>query len=450
MIIKSLARGFRNLADQQKFLEEFIPLHGTRFINIGSPFIDTYADPRSASGLEVPIRGLFNEQFAAATSEEVRKTFRMKRERGEFIGSFAPYGYRKDPADKNRLLIDEEAAETVRCIFSWFVNDGYSKRGIAERLNQMSEPNPEAYKKKKGLNYKNPHSSTNDGLWSAITVSRLLQNTMYTGVMVQGKYRVVSYKVHKQINVPEEEWFIVPDTHEAIIDKATFEKAQLLHRRDTRTAPGKKKVYIMSGSVRCAGCKKTMHRKSARNISYYHCRTYADKKTCTKHTIRLDNLEHAVLRSLQIQIGLVGSLSAEIERIKEAPDSSRESKRLFLALSQAEKQLGLNREASDSLYIDWKSGEITQTEYRRLKGKIAEQLGRLEQAVSDLRSEINATPDGNDTDASYLAVFLQDENIRTLNRGIVVELIDTVWVHENGEITLDFDFADPYQNCCPK
>ena len=92
MIIKSLARGFRNLADQQKFLEEFIPINGARFICTGTPFIDTYANPHSASGLEVPIRGMFNEQFAATTSEEIRKTFKMKRERGEFIGAFAPYG----------------------------------------------------------------------------------------------------------------------------------------------------------------------------------------------------------------------------------------------------------------------------------------------------------------------------------------------------------------------
>ena len=203
MIIKSLARGFRNLADQQKFLEEFIPINGARFICTGAPFIDTYANPPSASGLEVPIRGMFNEQFAAVTSEEIRKTFKMKRERGEFIGAFAAYGYRKDPNDKNRLLIDEEAAEVVRSIYHWFVHEGYSKMGIAKRLNSMGEPNPEAYKKKKGLKYQNPNTSKNDGLWSASTVARILQNEIYTGVMVQGRHRVISYKVHKQIAAPK-------------------------------------------------------------------------------------------------------------------------------------------------------------------------------------------------------------------------------------------------------
>ena len=114
-----------------------------------------------------------------------------------------------------------------------FVNEGYSKMGIAKRLNQMGEPNPVTYKKKKGLRYNNPNSGKNDGLWSAATIARILQNKIYTGAMVQGRHRVISYKVHKQISVPEDEWYIVPNTHEAIIDRATFEKAQALHTRDT-------------------------------------------------------------------------------------------------------------------------------------------------------------------------------------------------------------------------
>lgn len=96
VIVKSLARAFRNLGDQQKYLEEFFPLHSVRFINLGTPFIDTHVNPRSVSGLDVPIYGIFNEQFAASTSEEIRRTFNTKRRNGEFIGAFAPYGYAGD------------------------------------------------------------------------------------------------------------------------------------------------------------------------------------------------------------------------------------------------------------------------------------------------------------------------------------------------------------------
>ena len=446
MIIKSLARGFRNLADQQKFLEEFIPVHGARFICTGTPFIDTYADPRSTSGFEVPIRGMFNEQFAATTSEEIRKTFKMKRERGEFIGSFAPYGYKKDPNDKNSLLIDEEAAQVVRSIYAWFVNEGYSKMGIAKRLNQMGEPNPMTYKKKQGLKYTNPNSSKNDGLWSASTITGILQNAMYIGVMVQGRYRVISYKVHKQITTPEDEWFIVPNTHEAIVSKELFEKAQALHKRDTRTAPNKNEVYLLSGFTRCADCKKAMRRKTAKTIAYYHCRTYTDKQTCTKHTIRQDKLGQAVLTALQMQITLAMELSAEIERINNAPVIHRESKRLEYALKQAEKELKKNNDIADSLYMDWRGGEITKEEYRRLKGKITEHIQQHEESIAYIQEEIGLMANGIDTSENpYLTAFLKHRNIQTLSRGIVVELIDTVWVHENGEIMIDFNFADEYQ-----
>ena len=445
MIIKSLARGFRNLADQQKFLEEFIPLNGARFICTGTPFIDTYANPSSASGLEIPIRGMFNEQFAATTSEEIRKTFKMKRERGEFIGAFAPYGYKKDPNDKNRLLIDDDAAEVVKSIFHWFVNDGYSKNGIAQKLNQQGVPNPEAYKRKKGFKYHNPHSGQNDGLWSSGTIARILQNQVYLGVMVQGRHKIISYKVHKQVAVPENEWFVVPNTHEAIIDRETFDKAQAHHKRDTRTAPEKKQVYLLSGLVRCADCKKAMHRKTARGIPYYFCRSFTEKKTCSKHSIREDKLVSAVLAALQVQIALVDNLSEEIEKIANAPVINRENKRLSHSLAQAEKQLKQLNDASDSLYLDWKSGDITKDEYRRLKEKISAQIQQQEQVISHLKDEIQAMTDGIESDDPYLTAFLKHKNIASLNRGILVELVDTIWVHEGGEITIDFNFADEYQ-----
>lgn len=445
VIVKSLARGFRNLADQQKFLDEFIPLHGARFICTGTPFIDTYTAPHSVMGLEVPIRGMFNEQFAATTSEEIRKTFKMKRERGEFIGAFAPYGYRKDPDDKNSLLIDEEAAEVVKSIYRWFVDEGYSKMGIAKKLNQMGEPNPAAYKRRKGFKYYNPHSDANDGLWSSHTIAGILQNEVYTGAMVQGRNRIISYKVHKQINVPENEWFIVPDKHEAIIDEETFEKAQELHRRDTKTAPGEMRVHLFSGFIRCADCKKSMRRKTARNLTYYACRSYTDKRVCSKHSIRADKLEDAVLSALQMQIALVDQLADEIEQINNAPVINRENKRLAQSLKQAEKRLAQCNDAADGLYLDWKRGEISHNDYRRLKAKMTEQTQQLEANISYLKKEIQAIENGIGADDPYLTAFLKYQNIQSLNRGILVELVKTIWVHGNGEITVDFNFADEYQ-----
>ena len=276
-------------------------------------------------------------------------------------------------------------------------------------------------------------------------ISDMLVNEIYIGNMVQGKYGSISYKTKQNKPRPKDTWYRVEGTHEAIIDRETFEKAQALHKRDTRTAPGKQEVYLMSGFVRCADCQKAMRRKTARNIAYYSCRSYTDKKICSKHSIRQDKLENAVLAALQMQIALVDQLAEEIERINNAPVINRENKRLSYSLKQAEKQLKQYNDASDSLYLDWKSGEITKEEYRRLKGKIAEQIQQLEANISYLKEEMQVMADGIGTDDPYLTAFLKYKNIQSLNRGIVVELIKAVWVHENGEITVDFNFADEYQ-----
>lgn len=447
IIVKNLSRAFRNSANQGHFLEEFIPLYNTRFISLYQPRIDTLLDPEAVHGLEVSITGFMNEQYAYKTSADVRRTFKHKRENGEFIGAFAPYGYAKDPCDKNALIIDEEAAQTVRDMFNWFVAEGMSKAGIAKRLNELGVPNPTAYKRSKGFHYENPHAASNDGLWNPTTVSRMLQDTLYIGVMRQGRQRVISYKVHKRTSVPENEWFIVPNAIPSIISPELFEAAEQLHRRDTRTAPGQKEVYLFSGFVRCADCKKGMNRHSAKGLVYYSCRTYRDKskKLCTKHSIRLDALEKAMLVAIQKQIELVGSLSEMVDEINSAPVVHKESNRLNTMLRQREKDLEKATGLLDGLYMDWKSGDITRDQYRRMKGKLEEQVEQLQDSIKHIKSECDTLEQGVSTQDIYLTSFLKYRNIQSLSRGLLVELVNAIYVHEGGEIEIEFNFADQYR-----
>ena len=386
IIVKNLSRAFRNSANQVHFLEEFIPLYNTRFISLYQPRIDTFLDPEVVHSLEVSITGFMNEQYAYKTSADVRRTFRHKRENGEFIGAFAPYGYTKDPTDKNSLVIDEEAAQTVRDIFSWFLSDGMSKAGIARRLNELGVPNPTAYKRSKGFRYENPHALQNDGLWNPTTITRMLQDSIYTGVMRQGRQRVISYKVHKRTSVPESEWFVVENAIPPIIDHEMFQAVQELHKRDTRTAPDQREVYLFSGFIRCADCKKGMSRHTAKNLVYYQCRTYRDKsKTqCSKHSIRLDVLEQVVLTALQKQIELVASLSSIIEEINNAPVVHTESLRLSAMLEQRKKEFERVSGLLDGLYMDWKNGDITRDQYRRMKEKFEEKARQLQETIDHI------------------------------------------------------------------
>jgi len=229
---------------------------------------------------------MFNEQFAAITSEEIRKTFNMKRSRGEFIGSFAPYGYKKNPDNKNHLLVDEEVTTIIKDIFVWFLYEGLSINGIARKLNKSGIPSPIEYKKLKGFKYQNPNNKFKVNLWSSTTVATILKNRMYTGCMVQGRQKVISYKIHKQIKTPKCEWFVKDDTHEAIIDLVLFEEVQKQLLRDTRTAPNHNRVHMFSGFLKCADCARALHRKSSKNITYYYCRTNKQaERVCKRRSI---------------------------------------------------------------------------------------------------------------------------------------------------------------------
>lgn len=295
VICKTLSRAFRNYADQGYFLEEFFPRYRTRFISLGSPRVDSFLDPEAVQmGLEIPINGILNDRYAARTSADVRRTLDMKRRRGEFIGSFAPYGYRKDPENRNALLPDPAAARVVADIFSWYL-DGMGKGAIAARLNEEGVPNPTAYKAEQGSSYRRP-GPANDGLWTAVSVGRVLTNPVYGGTLVQGRQRVISYKVHQTQSVPPEEWYVVEGTHPPLVSPAVWARAAELAQQRTRRAPGRGEVHLFAGLLRCADCGRAMSRKTARGIVYYTCSTYRrkSKTACSKHTLREDALRRTV------------------------------------------------------------------------------------------------------------------------------------------------------------
>jgi hypothetical protein len=323
------------------------------------------------------------------------------------------------------------------------VDDGMSKTAIAKKLNGLGVPNPTAYKNRvQRFKYRNPNGAKNDGLWCGSIILKMLTNEVYIGNMVQGRHRIISYKVHTQISVPENEWYVVPDTHEAIVGREVFDKAQLLHSRDMRAAPEKTEVYLFSGFLRCADCKKTMRRKASKNIAYYYCRTKTDKGFCTNHTIREDKLTQAVLDAIRIQIGLVESLTDVLDEINLDSSANTQSVRLSGMLKLREEELEKILAASETLYLDWKAGDITKDDYRRMKASFEEKICRLRKSIETVKDEISAMSKGVNSDDAYLAAFIKHKNIRTLERGIIVELIDTVYVHENGRLTIDFAFAD--------
>lgn len=453
IVVKNLSRAFRNSANQGRFLEEFIPLYNTRFISLYGPKMDSYLDPEIVHGLEVSITGFMNEQYAYKTSVDVRRTFQHKKQKGEFIGAFVPYGYRKDPHDKNKLIVDEDAAGVVHDVFTWFLNEGMNKRGIVRRLNETGVPNPTAYKHAKGLKYQNPFATNNNGLWSFQTVTQILEDPIYIGVMRQGRQKVISYKVHKRAAIPESEWCMVENAVPPIIERGKFDTVQEMLKRDTRTLPEQKETYLFAGLVYCADCGKAMHRTSVKRHGapgkyvYYLCRTYKDQSPlkCTKHSIRTDTLERVVLTAIQTQIKIVDSLAGIVDEINQVPSANRESTRLAAMLRLKKKELDTATSRLDSVYEDWKNGDIDRGQYIRMRSKYDEQAEQLRAEIDRIESACRTMEKGISREDPFLTAFLKYKNIEELSRGILVELVDTILVHEDGAIDIRFNFDDQYR-----
>lgn len=445
VIVKDLSRLSRNDWECKKYLQQFFVVKNVRFISLELPQLDSHQNPDEVYELGVSIQSMYNENHCRETSIKVRGTLNMKRKRGEFIGAFAPYGYQKDPADKHCLIVDHEVADIVRDIFDWFVRDGMSKNGIVKRLIGLGIPCPSAYKRSSGMNYQNPSMAIHAPVWSARSISAILTNQMYLGHMVQGKQKVKSYQVHARVSLPEHEWFIVEHTHEPIIEQDIFDQAQELLHRDTRTAPQSRQLYPFSGFLRCADCGRSMGRRTSKNIVYYACRTHSTTGLCSRHSIRHDKLERAVLETIQTQVALIDDMAQLIDDIHRTSVPCTGSKRLTASIKHKKHALERVSSARTGLYLDWKNGDITREEYHNMKQELEEQEQKLKQELAALTEEHQAIGQGGPSSHPYVDAFCKYHNLSSLDRGMVAQLIKTIDIHEGGGITIQFSFADQYR-----
>ena len=451
VIVKDLSRFGRNYTDAGNYLDNIFVRLQIRFIALNNG-IDTATNNMNAATrcITVGVQNVINESLAATTSVNVRGTLNVNREQGKFIGSFASYGYMKDPNDHHKLIIDPETAPVVRMIFEKFI-DGCSIIGIAKDLNEMGIPNPTAYKKLKGFNYKHPAGKKLDGLWPDSSVRRILRNEMYVGNMVQGKNTTISYKIKQCRAIPKEDWIIVEGTHEAIVDRETFDKAQSLFNQFIRKAPQKSEVDLFSGFVRCADCLRAMNKKTNSHpygtYHYYRCGTSRKmkKSSCTNHTIRIDKMELAVLASIQGMIDSAVEMDKLIKRINSSPVKKKESSHICSAIDTHTAELKKLKGMIIDLYPDWKSGIISKEEYFTLKEQLTEKTTSLEKALENLKRTNEEFKNGITEDNDFISHFKKYGKIDTLTRAMVVELIDKIYVHEGGRITISFKFTDAYE-----
>ena len=366
---------------------------------------------------------------------------------GEFVGAFPAYGYIKSPEDNHKLIIDEEAAEIVRKIFDWKVNEGLGNLSICHILNDMGILNPTGYKKKKlEQNYNNSKIIKEDYSWCPSTVRNILKNDIYIGNITQGKRRVKSYKIHKIEQVPEDEWITVENMHEPIIEKELFEKAQILRKVDTRVQDNGT-LSMWAGILKCADCGRAMHKKYCKNKSgtvyeYYICGTYRKKsnKLCTKHTLKLEELEMAVLEIIKLHINCV-DIPKLLEQIHKLNLKKSVDKNMENIKKAKEKEIEKLNNLKRGLYEDWKNEDITKQEYIEYKQKYEQDIEKIEKIIVNIDKQKVEQKEIINENSKWIENFKTNKNITELDRDVITELIDYIEVHENKKITIHFKFA---------
>lgn len=444
VIVKDFSRFGRNYIEAGKFIQVLFPRTGVRFIAVNDSY-DSAKEQGYAGNIIVPFKNMVNDAYSADISTKVRSNLDLKRRNGAFVGAFAVYGYMKDPSNHNLLVVDEFAADVVNDIFNWKI-DGLSALGIAERLNERGILSPMEYKRYLGSRYNTPFKKKTTAKWQAKAVSRILSNEIYIGILEQGKRITPNYKVRKRVDVPKEQWARVENTHESIIDREVFYMVQELLKQDTRAASKNLEVRPLSGIIFCADCKAAMvHKTNTKNgnrRSYYVCSAHrANKEICSTHVIRTEDCEDAVIEVLKNYIRAIIEIEEVLACVGNIAYSQGIVKKLSARLESKKEELRRNNEYRLSLHESYVDGIIRLVDFVNFKSKYDIKIQEAEAAIISIKEEIEAATGIEPHNHSWTNKFKYYENFDSITRKMVVELVKSVHVHENGRISVEFHYA---------
>lgn len=422
VLCKTQSRFTRELELVEKYIHGLFPMWGIRFVSI----VDNADTDNKGNKKSRQINGLVNEWYLEDMSENIRSVLTNRRSNGYHIGSFALYGYVKDPDRKGHLLVDEEAAAVVREVFTLF-SQGYGKTAIARMLNDMGIPNPTEYKRLHGLRYKNPKTN-NSTLWKYYTIADMLGNEIYIGNMVQGRYGSVSYKTKQNKPRPKSQWYIVEGTHEPIIERELWDRVQALIAQKAKPfVTGK--IGLFAGKARCAGCGYVMRSSKSKGKNYLKCTNrYISKDACAGAFISVERLEKIVTDELNRLLEEYLDKEELVRSIGSGSDLTGERARIISDMAVYKKRLGEYSKALRELYMDKVRDLITEADYMEMTKGFKSERERLERVIADKEkqlSEIDEKIAAGDNRSEPLKEYTCTEH---LTREMVETLIDCIYV----------------------
>ncbi len=434
IVVKDLSRLGRDYIETGRLIQKTFPVFHVRFIALTDHYDSLSADYNETS-LVVPIKNFVNDSYCRDISCKVRAHQKLKREKGEFIGAFTVYGYRRDEKNKNRLVPDEYAARVVADIFCWRIQ-GMSCLAIAKRLNERGILPPLAYKRSRGEHFATGFVCHAAGEWSSVAVKRILDNEIYTGVLVQGKSEKINYKSAQCRAKPREQWTRVEGAHQAIVSREDFAAVQRLSHMDSRAKSGA--PHLFSGLLFCGDCGSPMIRRLNRCKGdarvHFICGKGNRGRGCSRHSVSEEELETALGLAISQQIKLFGDEGPLFCRKgtgrtrSDAKILAEEVKRLR---SEAEKYASLQA----GLYQDFKEGLITREDYGCFHEIYEAQREQIKRAAARQEELLCAR---RPTDESLSEAPREQLGDGKLSREMLVAFTGRILVYEGKRICLEW------------
>lgn len=440
IIVKDLSRLARNNEEAGKLIKVIFPFYKVRFISINDR-LDSFANPDSVHRLDISFKNIMNDEYSRDISLKERTASNARRRRGEFLGSFAPYGYKKNPADVHKLIIDQPAAEIVKFIFEEFLCTQNCAR-IAQILMEKGVPSPLLYKRINGIKLKNSTNQNADLVWSSSSIKRILEAEIYIGNLIQCKTGVISYKNHKVVKRDKEEWIRVEGTHEPIITKEVFNGVQLL-LRSKQKAKSKSTAGVFSGLVTCGQCGKLMsvtRYLGTNKYRAYYCNSYYKKRIeCDGKRIKEATIRAAVFHTLNQFEEYFFNIENAIKSLSKKLKNSTPQKNIGAEIDKKDKE-------KRALYAKYKNQELSVEEYKAERQK-------LELSIEKLRQELIKSPTPklqNDfVSDNFYKVFEEVRRCKDLPREVVKKFVKSITVYSSDRIEIEFTFADQLKQFLP-
>lgn len=439
VITKDLSRLSRDYIGTGEYVEKWFPLHNVRYVAL-TDNIDTFLD--NSNNDIAPFKAILNDMYAKDLSKKIRTALHTMQSEGKWVGGCPPFGYKVDPNDKNHLVIDEVEAPIVKRIFDMFAG-GVRINKIRDTFNNEKMP---TFSTTRNRNFVRNGSNGNIyGYWCNTTIKKILQNKLYTGDMIQNRRSRLSYKYRKIICNPKESWIVVENTHEAIIDKDTFNKVQkLLPKQHQRN--DKKELFLLDGLLTCADCGHNIGIRARRangkstTVCNYYRKYNKDFRLCTSHGFDYDTLEQGIVNEIKKIIYLVNNDKLESEILKKYQnnntfDTYRKTKeRLEFELESIKNNL-------DNMYIDKLENKITEEMYERVYDKLKSEMSLKKDKLGEINDYLDKVSN-HENSFSIIKKEVGEFKNKYPTRDLILKLIKNISIHEDGNIDIYFNFKE--------